>query len=185
MTPVGISDPDPRQRDIPVQIRTSRLTLRPCQNGDGHALADAVAESRAALHPWFHEHRGPRAMETDTTWQERVARRYPADFVFSYRVRHSRHREVSGLEVATALTRYAVGALHTTRVTATCAASTHASMNLITKLGIRPICRAPLGHPMPDKPRVDTLVHGLCDPAELPPWACSWSAIGAHPCGLG
>ena len=74
------SDPEPHAIPAPVPIRTPRLMLRPCREGDGTALAEAVAESFDALRPWFHVGLGPREREVDPTWQEVVACRHLARF---------------------------------------------------------------------------------------------------------
>ena len=81
----GVPGFHPRLVAAPFPIRTPRLNLRPCKEGDGARLAEAVAESWAALRPWFHEYMGPRAVEADAGWQEGVARRYLSQF-------HSRER---------------------------------------------------------------------------------------------
>ncbi len=78
--PVNPTDPDPCLPAARLPIRTTRLTLRPCETGDGGPLADAVAESWATLHPWFHDGMGSWAVETDPAWQERVAQRFRAQF---------------------------------------------------------------------------------------------------------
>ena len=72
------SDPEPHAIPAPVPIRTPRLMLRPCREGDGTALAEAVAESFDALHPWPHVGLRPREREVDPTWQEVVACRHRA-----------------------------------------------------------------------------------------------------------
>ena len=72
---------DPVFLDIPVPIRTERLVLRPARIGDGAAIADAVAESYDALHPWFHAAMREREIEGSARWQEAVACRFLAQFV--------------------------------------------------------------------------------------------------------
>ena len=74
------SDPEPHAISAPVPIRTPRLLLRPCREGDGAALAEAVAESFNSLHPWLHEGLGLREREADPAWQEVVACRHLARF---------------------------------------------------------------------------------------------------------
>lgn len=72
---------DPVFLNAPVPIRTPRLLLRPGRVGDGIALANAVAESFDALHPWFHAGMREREVETSPVWQEAVACRSLAQFV--------------------------------------------------------------------------------------------------------
>lgn len=65
----------------PVPVRTDRLLLRPPAVGDGTAIAEAVAESYDALHPWFHEGMGDKEREVSPVWQEMVAVRFLAQFL--------------------------------------------------------------------------------------------------------
>lgn len=71
---------EPWQIEFPLPIATDRVTLRPCREGDGTALAQAIDESFDALHPWFHDSMGPRETEVSPKWQEVVACRSLAQF---------------------------------------------------------------------------------------------------------
>jgi RimJ/RimL family protein N-acetyltransferase len=55
--------------------------LRPPTVGDGAVIAEAVAESYDALHPWFHEGLGDREREGSPVWQEMIAVRFLAQFL--------------------------------------------------------------------------------------------------------
>lgn len=70
-----VRSPDPVFLEVPVPVRTGRLMLCPPAVGDGVAIAEAVAESYDALHPWFHEGMGSREREGATAWQEMIAKR--------------------------------------------------------------------------------------------------------------
>ncbi|MEM8958135.1 MAG: GNAT family N-acetyltransferase [Pseudomonadota bacterium] len=65
---------------LPLPIRTDRLLLRPCREGDGVALAEAVAESFETLHPWFHDAMREYEDEASADWQEVVACRSLSEF---------------------------------------------------------------------------------------------------------
>ena len=66
---------------VPVPVRTDRLLLRPPTVGDGTRIAEAVAESYDALHPWFHAGMGDREREGSPVWQEMIAVRFLAQFL--------------------------------------------------------------------------------------------------------
>jgi len=70
----------PWRSGLPLPIQTARLVLRPCREGDGVALAAAVAESYGDLHPWFHDGMRTREDEIDPIWQEVVVCRSLAQF---------------------------------------------------------------------------------------------------------
>lgn len=65
---------------LPLPIITDRLVLRPCREGDGTSLAEAITESYDTLYPWFHDGMGPCEIETSPEWQEGVACRSLAKF---------------------------------------------------------------------------------------------------------
>lgn len=96
MTP-SAREPEPYAIPAPVPIRAPRLTLRPCREGDGVALAEAVAESFDALHPWFHLWMRPREVEADPAWQEVVACRDLARFKARERLRFLAWSEAGAL----------------------------------------------------------------------------------------
>lgn len=73
-------DVDPLTIDVPERLDAGPTTLRPPAPGDGTALAEAVAESDAALRPWFHADMAPPEREADPRWQEAVAARHRARF---------------------------------------------------------------------------------------------------------
>lgn len=80
MTTVPADSDRPWQVNLPLQIKTERLHLWPCREGDGVALAEAIAESFGDLYPWFHDGMGPRDIETSAIWQEVVVCRSLAQF---------------------------------------------------------------------------------------------------------
>lgn len=65
----------------PVPVRTDHHLLRPPAVGDGAAIAEAVAESYDARHPWFHEGMGDRERQGSSVWQEMIAVRFLAQFL--------------------------------------------------------------------------------------------------------
>jgi len=68
---------DPLLIDVPSEIRTERLLIRPPRMGDGPAINAAVNESQAELEPWM-----PWAQEPQTlAASELYARRSAADFL--------------------------------------------------------------------------------------------------------
>jgi len=68
---------NPLLLDLPVPIRTKRLTLRPPQPGDGAAMFDAVSESLAELQPYLRW-----ATPAPTLGQrEEYARQFAANFI--------------------------------------------------------------------------------------------------------
>lgn len=80
MTTAPVDSDKPWQIKLPLPIKTARLYLRPCREGDGAALADAIAESFDDLYPWFHEGMCTRDIETSAIWQEVVVCRSLAHF---------------------------------------------------------------------------------------------------------
>lgn len=70
----------PWQVALPLPIKTDRLLLRPFREGDGAAMAEAIAESFDALHPWFHDGMRSYDEETSPAWQEVVACRGLSQF---------------------------------------------------------------------------------------------------------
>ncbi len=70
----------PWKSTLPLPIITDRLVLRPCREGDGASLADAITESYDTLTPWFHDGMGSREIETSPKWQEVVVCRSLAKF---------------------------------------------------------------------------------------------------------
>ncbi|HAU29321.1 MAG TPA: GNAT family N-acetyltransferase [Rhodospirillaceae bacterium] len=63
--------------DLPVPIRTKRLTLRPCRAGDGRAIFEAVSESMQDFVPWLELAQGTPTLEES----DEKARRFAADFI--------------------------------------------------------------------------------------------------------
>ena len=63
--------------DLPVPIRTKRLTLHPLQTGDGAAMFTAISESMAEFAPWLEWASSPQTPET----AEETARRFSAEFL--------------------------------------------------------------------------------------------------------
>lgn len=80
MTSVSADNIEPWQISLPQPIRTARLQLRPCREGDGKALAEVMTESYDELHSWFHDGMRARSIETSAVWQEVVACRSLAQF---------------------------------------------------------------------------------------------------------
>lgn len=65
----------PRLRDLPVQIETTRLILRPPQMGDGAMVNDAIRETFPSLNRWMAWARSmPPIPETETVMREAAAR---------------------------------------------------------------------------------------------------------------
>lgn len=60
-------------RDLPVQITSKRLLLRPIQPGDGPLLWDAVEESREQFTPWLPWVRRWQKPEQAEAWARRTA----------------------------------------------------------------------------------------------------------------
>ncbi|MBT9386126.1 GNAT family N-acetyltransferase [Pseudooceanicola sp. CBS1P-1] len=60
---------DPRTLRVPREVPTPRLQLRAPSPAMALDLAEARAESHAALHPWFHAEMGTEAEEADPGWQ--------------------------------------------------------------------------------------------------------------------
>ena len=202
----GTTDREPHAIPAPVPIRTPRLILRPYREGDGEALAKAVAESFDALHPWFHSWLGLREREGDPAWQEVVACRNLYRFKARERLPllawSEGRRLIAAVELihsdwrwrsfelaywvrtsehrrgygAEAVTRWAFGALGARRVTVGHAGPNEASARLIARLGFTPVSRMPLGSEMPDGAFVDGVGHAMSDPTALPPLEVRWGS---------
>lgn len=163
-----IQPQNPLLIELPMPIRTPRLTLRPAMPGDGATVHAAKEESWDDLTPWMSwaKTRGP-AEQDEIVVRESYAKfirredimllafeNATGDFIggtglhnpnwksrqfeIGYWIRKSKQRRGYAFEITNALLRYGFGALSATRMAITHAGRNEASAAVIKKAGFTP-----------------------------------------------
>jgi RimJ/RimL family protein N-acetyltransferase len=195
---------DPVLIDIPMPIRTPRLTLRLVQPGDGAAMHEAKRETWDDLRAWM-----PWAGEIGTPETDEATCRVAyaksilradlmivglrrADglpvvytglhrfdwtirrFEIGYWVRKTAQGQGYATEATNALTRYAFGALAARRVQIFHAEGNDSSRRVIEKTGFHPEAVRRFDHVLPDGTITGTRDYVLYDAAALPALEVAW-----------